>query len=61
LALYSRRLVELAASAGHTCALLENGDIRCWGSGGFGALGYGTPDNVGDDETPDQLPPVRYR
>lgn len=33
----------LAIAAGllHTCALLEDGTVRCWGSGYTGQLGYG--------------------
>jgi alpha-tubulin suppressor-like RCC1 family protein len=41
-----------AASGEHTCALLDNGEIRCWGNGADGRLGYGNINNVGDDETP---------
>ncbi len=49
-----------AISAGdiHTCALLDNGTVRCWGYGMFGALGYGNTDNVGDNETPGSVGPV---
>ncbi len=36
----------------HTCARTEGLHVRCWGLGESGALGYGTPDNVGDDEGP---------
>ncbi|MBN4059205.1 hypothetical protein JYT22_00975 [Endomicrobium sp. AH-315-J14] len=43
---------ELAAGGRHTCALLNNGKVRCWGYGTTGALGYGNPDDVGDDESP---------
>ena len=44
----------LAVTAGdsHTCAVLTTGDLRCWGFGGNGRLGYGNTDNVGDNETP---------
>jgi alpha-tubulin suppressor-like RCC1 family protein len=42
----------LAAGVRHVCALLENGALRCWGEGMFGALGYGNTSNVGDDEEP---------
>ena len=48
----------LAISAGgyHTCALMEGGFVRCWGSlestSGVGPLGYGGIEPVGDDETP---------
>ena len=47
--------VELAAGGNHTCALLESGRVRCWGSGIEGELGYGNVDDVGDDETPAQV------
>lgn len=44
----------LALSSGdlHTCALLEFGRVRCWGRGTHGALGYGSTETIGDDETP---------
>ena len=49
-----------AISAGdfHTCALLDDGTVRCWGFGGDGRLGYGNVQNVGDDETPASVGPV---
>jgi hypothetical protein len=40
------------STAGHTCALLSSGALRCWGDGSSGQLGYGNTENVGDDETP---------
>ncbi len=40
----------LAAGAEHTCALLANGEVLCWGEGSGGALGNGSPEDVGDDE-----------
>ncbi|MEZ4428356.1 MAG: hypothetical protein R3A51_11785 [Nannocystaceae bacterium] len=47
-------LVEsLAAEENHTCAVLEGGAVRCWGSGAFGQLGYGDTNTIGDDETPE--------
>ncbi len=51
--------VSLAVGFNHSCAVLESGDVRCWGSGAFGATGYAAFENVGDDETPASLPPVR--
>lgn len=42
----------MAAGDYHTCALLEGGAVKCWGEGEHGALGYGSSENVGDDETP---------
>ncbi|MBL4684412.1 MAG: hypothetical protein JKY37_07465 [Nannocystaceae bacterium] len=42
----------IAAGVDHTCALLVGGSVRCWGSGKFGRLGYGSTDAIGDDELP---------
>ena len=39
----------------HTCAILEDGGVRCWGRGDYGRLGYGSMNNVGDDELPGSL------
>ncbi len=46
------RVKRLAAGHHHTCALLDSGDVRCWGRGSEGQLGYGNSDNVGDNESP---------
>lgn len=45
-------VLQLAAGERHTCALIEGGGMRCWGDGAFGALGYGSTNDVGDAETP---------
>ncbi len=47
----------IAIDAGnqHTCALLANSTIRCWGFGNGGRLGLGTNDDIGDNETPAML------
>lgn len=45
-------VVQLSAGLGHTCALLTDGSVRCWGNGGSGRLGYGSQDHIGDTETP---------
>jgi alpha-tubulin suppressor-like RCC1 family protein len=46
------KVVQIASGQQHTCALLETGAVRCWGTGGFGELGYANMNNIGDDETP---------
>jgi hypothetical protein len=48
----------ISAGAGHTCAVMVNGDLRCWGYGNSGALGYGNTDSIGDNETPAAVAPV---
>ncbi|MDQ6805711.1 MAG: chromosome condensation regulator, partial [Actinomycetota bacterium] len=42
----------------HTCAILDNGNVLCWGYGRNGRLGYGNINNVGDTQTPDTAGPV---
>ena len=44
--------IQIAAGSQHACAVLVGGTLRCWGSGSFGALGYGNENDIGDDETP---------
>ena len=48
----------VAAGESHTCAILTNGDIYCWGLGKHGRLGYGNTNSIGDDETPIMAGPV---
>ena len=42
----------LEAGDFHTCALLEDNELLCWGLNNYGQLGYGHTQNIGDDETP---------
>jgi hypothetical protein len=46
------KVVRLAATDWHTCALLDTGSVRCWGRNDSGQLGYGHTNDIGDDETP---------
>lgn len=52
----------VAIAAGHlqTCALLDNGALKCWGYNGYGTLGLGDTVSRGDDpaEMGDNLPSV---
>ena len=53
-----RSAVAISAGAAHTCAILDNGSVECWGVGGYGRLGYGNGDSVGDKQTPGSVGPV---
>lgn len=43
----------IAAGGQHTCALMLDNSIRCWGANDFGQLGLGHTNPIGDDESPD--------
>jgi hypothetical protein len=44
--------IDVAAGLRHTCALLDDGELRCWGDAGQGQLGLPSPLRIGDDERP---------
>lgn len=44
------KVIDIALGRLHTCALLEGGQVRCWGWNSKGQLGLGTTDDLGDDE-----------
>ncbi|QIG45096.1 hypothetical protein G5V58_22095 [Nocardioides anomalus] len=44
-----RRAVALSGGFGHACAVLDTGQLRCWGLGGGGQLGQGSSQYVGDE------------
>jgi alpha-tubulin suppressor-like RCC1 family protein len=56
----NRIALKVVAFQQSTCVLLDGGEVRCWGEGGNGELGYGNKKTLGDDpdELPSMLPPV---
>ena len=51
-------VAKVFAGASNTCAILENGDARCWGNNEWGQLGLGHTEHIGDDELPASQPPI---
>lgn len=50
--------VAVSVGDNHTCAILDDHTVRCWGEGASGQLGYGNTNNIGDNETPGSVGPV---
>lgn len=52
--------VAIGASIWHTCVLLNDSTVKCWGFNDNGTLGYGHTNAIGDDpnEMGDNLPAV---
>ncbi|MCA9178676.1 MAG: hypothetical protein KDB14_29645, partial [Planctomycetales bacterium] len=55
-----RTAKSITAGGNFTCAILDNGSVKCWGSNNLGQLGLGDTNNRGDDagEMGDSLPAV---
>jgi cysteine-rich repeat protein len=44
--------IAIAAGADHTCALMSDHTMQCWGANDHGQLGLGHTNPIGDDELP---------
>jgi hypothetical protein len=51
-------VVQIDAGATHSCAVLVGGTVKCWGDGADGKHGLGHAENIGDDETPLDVPVI---
>jgi cysteine-rich repeat protein len=49
---------QIVAGRHHTCALLDDGSVKCWGRNLYGQLGTGGIAHVGDDEVPADVPRI---
>ncbi len=48
-------VLHVTTGASFTCALLDTGEVRCWGLNDSGQLGQGHTEDLGDDELPSTL------
>ena len=55
-----RTVTAIVRGVHHSCAILDDGTLKCWGDGFWGNLGLGNKDNVGEvpSEMGDGLPTV---
>jgi hypothetical protein len=54
-----RTAIAITANGTHTCAVLDDGTVRCWGANALGQLGLGNTADVGDNELPSSVPTVK--
>lgn len=52
--------IQLSAGVSHTCAVLSDGRVRCWGANTVGQLGIGSTAQIGDDEAPQTTTPLNF-
>lgn len=55
---FGQPIVDASAGLTHTCVLLTDGSVKCFGSNDRGQLGQGHTDNLGDNESLDSIPAV---
>lgn len=45
-------VAQVVTGAEHTCARTHDGEVKCWGRGDDGRLGYGNTEMIGNTDTP---------
>ena len=53
-----RTATAISTGSNHTCAILTNNDVVCWGQNTYSQLGLGSSVTIGDTETPADAGPV---
>ncbi len=53
---FSSKALAVAAGGEHTCVLLEDKTVHCWGAGGSGQLGYGDRNDRADASQANAVP-----
>lgn len=46
-----KKAAQVSAGQNHSCALLDDGTVKCWGYNGFGQLGINSTSQIGDNAT----------
>jgi len=56
----AKQAIDISAGAYHSCAVFNDGTAKCWGGNGYGQLGVGSTNNLGDfnGEMGDFLPEI---
>ena len=52
-------VAQIVAGGSHACALLDTGDVRCWGLSTVFELGTSDQERIGDNEVPGSRSPVQ--
>ncbi|WP_181234164.1 RCC1 domain-containing protein [Enhygromyxa salina] len=55
---FAAPVVQIAMGFDHTCVLLDDQDVHCWGSNAYGQLGLEGVDAIGDNELATDADPV---
>ncbi len=53
-------VLHVDAGGNHTCVILEDHRVRCWGMNSSGELGQGHTQNLGDDEPVMDIPDIEF-
>jgi len=56
-----QKVLQISANGDHTCAVLDNHRVKCWGGNQFGKLGFGEKSATRGTDTKhmgDQLPAI---